>query len=238
MKTYKQLLEELIHPPPTPFDLPEGHFVVRTPDADESIKYSIRKMRKKGFDIDEEVGRFYAYPAHGTNPEELIVMDSLIKDENLKGKGIARAIYKQAELDTGKKIIPDQLLTDNSAALHKKYGLGKEFGLDRYEEIIKRGVLKNNPKAYEEYGEDVYQRLKRIMGAYGLDKFKSISTIAKPIATGAGILGALTAPDIASAAADIAIPGGVESLGVSEEQKELDKKYVEKLREMSKRNKK
>jgi len=47
-----------------------------------------------------------------------------------------------------------------------------------------------------------------------------------------GTLGAgLTVPDMASAAADVVIPGGVEDLGVSDEQKALDKLYFKKLRD-------
>lgn len=46
---------------------------------------------------------------------------------------------------------------------------------------------------------------------------------------GAGM--ALTAPDMAQAAVDFVIPGGVESMGVSDEQKILDQRYKERVRQ-------
>lgn len=56
--------------------------------------------------------------------------------------------------------------------------------------------------------------------------FKRIS---KPVMSGLAVVGALSASDMAQAAADVFVPGGVESMGVSDEQKKLDQEYQRKI---------
>lgn len=60
--------------------------------------------------------------------------------------------------------------------------------------------------------------------------FKKLRTVLGPLATAASALGALSASDVAGAATDIVVPGGVEELGRSEEQEQLDREYLKKLK--------
>ena len=241
---YKEL------PLPSPIELPEGYFMARKPGfAGEGIEYSIRRLEPTGNISDSwEVGRIVANPSELS--EDLIVMSSDLNPE-LQRKGIARSIYKQAEKDLGKKIIPDQILSDMSSPLHKKYGLGKEFGMPSYEETIRKGMEKKavldnisyagkpttqfdpiSGQSFEttaaplfppEFAKKEYQRIKKIMNeVHGLDKFKSIAPY---LLKGAGLAGALMAPSADAAAADAVIPGGVEGLGQNDSEVLRDRKY-------------
>lgn len=49
-----------------------------------------------------------------------------------------------------------------------------------------------------------------------------------------GGLAAVSAPDAGAAVMDAVVPGGVEPMGVSEEQRELDRKYQDAVRRMAK----
>jgi hypothetical protein len=51
------------------------------------------------------------------------------------------------------------------------------------------------------------------------------------------LAGALGYSDMAGAATDAVIPGGVEEMGVSSEQKMLDQRYIERLKSFQKRDK-
>lgn len=228
---------------PSVFDLPEDVILKR--EIEDSfgrprIEYTILKdgkppllPNKYASDFSEKgLGNFIAQPSI-TNPEELIVMTSDLEDE-VQRKGIARKIYKQAELDTGKKILPDEMLSKMSAPLHAKYGLGKEFGLENYENVIKEGASKLASNAYPEYVQDYYDRIKRIINAVGLEKFKSIVPFLKPAAAVAGGLGY---SDIAGAATDIIIPGGLEEAAVADERAIPNPKYQEYIKRMSQRKK-
>lgn len=66
-------------------------------------------------------------------------------------------------------------------------------------------------------------------------KSKLLGKTLKSVAPILGALGVLGSSDAAQAAADVVVPGGVESMGVSPEQAELDRRYVERIRELSKR---
>jgi hypothetical protein len=228
---------------PSVFDLPEDVILKR--EIEDSfgrprIEYTVLKdgkppllPNKYASDFSEKgLGNFIAYTSD-TNPEELIVMTSDLEDE-VQRKGIARKIYKQAELDTGKKILPDQILSKMSAPLHAKYGLGKEFGLENYEDVIKEGASKLTSGAYPEYSQDYYDRVKRIMKAVGLDKFKSIVPFLKPVAAVAGGIGY---SDIAGAATDVIIPGGLEETAIADERAIPDPRYQEYIKRMSQRKK-
>lgn len=228
---------------PSVFDLPEDVILKR--EIEDSfgrprIEYTILKNGKPPLlpskyasDFSEKgLGNFIAHPSV-TNPEELIVMTSDLEDEAQR-KGIARKIYKQAELDTGKKILPDQSLSKMSAPLHAKYGLGKEFGLENYENVIKEGASKLPFNKYPEYVQDYYDRIKRIMNAVGLDKFKSLVPFFKPAAA---VGGAISYSDIAGAVTDTVVPGGLEEAAVTDERAIPDPKYQEYIKRMSQRKK-
>lgn len=248
-------------PLPSPIILPDGYILERTPLLGGSVSYGIRRYPETGLiDSGTEVGRFIAHP-NELNEEELITMSSDLEPE-IQRKGIARQIYKQAEIDTGKKIIPDQLLSEMSAPLHRDYGLGKEFGLSKYEDIIKRGVEKRAASENERWAgkivkqhspwtgeviekvappvwppqvaKDTYERIKGIMNVHGLDKFRSVIP---SVLKGAGVAGALAAPSADAAVMDAVIPGGVEELGSSPEQQDLDRRYLQRIRQLSERKK-
>lgn len=53
-----------------------------------------------------------------------------------------------------------------------------------------------------------------------------------------GVAGALLSPSADAAVADMVIPGGVSELGVSDEQKALDNKYRQRIKELQERNSK
>lgn len=228
---------------PSVFDLPENVILKR--EIQDSfdrprIEYTLLKegkppvlSNKYASDFSTQgLGNFIANPS-AVNPEELIVMTSDLEDE-VQRKGIARQIYKQAELDTGKKIIPDQMLSKMSAPLHAKYGLGKEFGLDNYEDVIKKGASKLKQNQYLEYTQDYYDRLKKIMNAVGLDKFKSVVPILKPAALVAGGIGY---SDLAGAVTDVVVPGGLEETAIADERAIPDKGYQDYIKRMSQRKK-
>jgi hypothetical protein len=246
--------------PPLDIAMPEGYIIQRTPRIGGGIDYSILNDDPRyPLGMSEHFGGFSAFPSE-LNEEKLIVMQSHINPE-VQRKGIARQIYKQAEKDTGKKIIPDMMLTEMSAPLHNKYGLGNEFGLSNYENVIREN-LEKKAKAYNkeaagtisrefdgisgslvnkelpplwppEYSKQQYERIKRIMNSIGVDKFKSVApTILKGIGPVAGAATAMFAPSVDAAVADIM---GVEEMGISPEQTELDRKYKERIRQLSKR---
>lgn len=248
-------------PLPSPIKLPEGYILERTPMYTGGVSYGIRKYPDTGLITSgTEMGRFTAFP-NELNEDELITMSSDMEPE-LQRKGIGRQIYKQAEKDTGMTIIPDQILSERSSPLHRDHGLGKEFGSSNYEDIIKRGIERKAaednakyagkvtteyspwtgeasarvrpPEWPPEVAQKTYNKIKDKMKSYGLDKFKSV---APAILKGLGVASALTAPSADAAAADILIPGGLEEMGVSEEQKMLDQRYLQRIKSMQQRKK-
>lgn len=252
-------------PLPSPIELPDGYVIKRTflGGPDDGIEYGIRRIDPTGtIGNFTEVGKVTAFPSELSN--ELITMGSDIPEE-LQRKGIGRSIYKLAEKETGKKIMPDLMLSDMSAPLHKKYGLGNEFGLSSYEEKIKKGMEKRanfhnknfagkleevgspysgysmkevEPLWPSEYADEEYKRIKKIMNeAHGLDKFKSIVPFLKPIGVGLTALGAAGYSDMAGAATDMVIPGGLEETGIADERSIPDPRYQEYIRRMQQRKK-
>ena len=251
--------EELIGTIP----VPEGYIVKRSRRGDGEVLYEFLKDNKKASDFRDLVdrGQIRSQPSEFAE-DSLITMTSELEHE-LQRKGLARAAYKDAENVTGRKIIPDKILTSKSAGLHKKYGLGNEFGLSDYEPVFKEGVKdwadKHN-KAYpggvirtvqsstpdlylfdeiheppmwpEEVADIEYKKIKAIMKEYGMDKFKSIIPLLKTLGKAVPFAGAAMAPSADAAVTDF-IPGGVEELGRSEEQKDLDLKYLKRIRQLS-----
>lgn len=246
-------------PLPTPVNLPEGYILKRSKLGD-NIDYELKKFNPElPFDHLESGGFIVASP-NPSAPDDLITMTSAL-DPTMQRKGIGKEIYKLAERDTGKKIIPDKMLTERSSGIHQKYGLGKEFGLSDYEQILKKGYEKQadiinkrragNTETFFDWGagkaitkeippiwppqfaDEEYSTIKKIMNSNGLDKFKSIIPLLKPIGMGLTALGAAGYSDPAAAAADIAIPGGLEELGMADERSIPDPRYQEYIRRMS-----
>lgn len=94
-------------------------------------------------------------------------------------------------------------------------------------------------KMYDEMPKEKY--LQKIGDFLNTGKTGKIwSTVAPymgPIGTAATILGGLSYADLAGAVTDTVIPGGVEELGVSPEQAELDRRYADKVRKLSNKRK-
>lgn len=92
------------------------------------------------------------------NPNEFdsLYLDNHISMSNPKlddeyiGRGLGTQVYKKIEQETGKTIVPDPSgLSDNSLNLHRKKGLGKEFGKKEY----RPGII-----------EDIHNKLKNKWG--------------------------------------------------------------------------
>ena len=245
-------------PKPTGIDLPENIILKKSRDTG-SLNYEFFKFDPKSpLTHQTPMGSINALPSEFS--EDLITMSGDLSPE-LEGKGIGKQIYKMAESDTGKKIMPDLMLTERSAGLHRSHGLGKDFGLSNYEDVIKKGLEKKIgdyntsslapstsgihfradefiPEWPPQVAKEGYERAKKIMhDAHGLNKFKSIAQIIKPLGIGLSAAGALGYSDMAGAATDAVIPGGVEELGVSDERSIPDPRYQEYIRRMSQRKK-
>lgn len=67
--------------------------------------------------------------------------------------------------------------------------------------------------------------------------WSTIAPVVKPVAAGLGAAGALMSPSADAAIADIAIPGGLESLGSADESAIIDKKYQQYIKKMQNRRK-
>lgn len=241
--------------------IPEGYILVRTPYPDGSIDYDIRLATERNLLNGVSRGKIYSHSSE-LNPEELITMTSELEPE-LQRKGLGRQIYKQAEIDTGKKIIPDMMLSDKSASLHSKYGLGKEFGLSSYEEAIKKGIEKkvefdnsqtprpkstlwtgkmlediDSPPAWPpEVAKKHYETMKKIFkDTYGMDTFKSILPFLKTAGKiGIPAAGAAISPSADAAVMDLIPAPIMGDLGVSDEQKKLDALYLNRIKELQNR---
>jgi len=248
-------------PLPTNINLPEGYYLKKSKIGD-LLEYNIRKFDPNyPFYLNKDMGSILSQPSPVT--DDLITMSSELNEE-IQRKGVGKEIYKLAEKDTGKKIIPDFMLTQKSSGIHNKHGLGKDFGLSDYEQIIKKAAEKeaeihNKTKAGKgipsfsfdeghileevpplwpkQHAEEKYQKIKRIMEANGINKFKSILPLLKPLGYGLTVAGIAAAPNPAQAAVTEGIsnivPGGVEDLGVSDEQKSLDRQYLDRIRQLS-----
>lgn len=234
-------------PIPTGIDLPENIILKKSRDTSGSLQYKFLKFNPE-YPLGHQtpMGSINVYPSDIS--EDLIVMGGNLSPE-LERKGIGRQIYKMAEKDTGKKIIPDVMLSEKSTGLHKKYGLGNEFGLPSYEDTIRKGLEKKTeninkaglnpakggiqfrteefiPKWPSQVADEEYSRFKKIMNeAHGLDKFKSIAQIIKPLGIGLSAAGALGYSDMAGAATDAVLPGGLEEIGQNDSEVLRDRKY-------------
>jgi hypothetical protein len=133
-------------------------------------------------------------------------------------------------------------------ALERLYGVpeaikkeqGKSLG---YYQKIKDRLFPNDKLKYQIDALDAYNFLER--GHFAKPFLKeNLERVAKKlpiIGMGATALGVATAPNPANAAVlegmSNIIPGGVEDLGISNEQKALDTAYLKKLRQISQRKK-
>lgn len=258
------MFEEYKKPLPIPseIDLPENVVMKKYKEIHGPVTYEFLKFDPRyPLDMQESLGTISAMPSNYS--DELITMSGNLSPE-LERKGIGRQIYAMAERDTGKKVLPDTMLSEKSSGIHNKYGLGKEFGLDDYEGAIKKGIAKrteqNNlselaptkqgqirfkgstdfiPDWPEQAAKEGYEAYIDKVKKHGVKGIKSIAPILKPIGMGLSAAAALGYSDIAGAATDIATGaiGGVEEMGVSDEQKMLDQRYLKRIKQMQENKK-
>lgn len=167
---------------------------------EEDPKYNSFNVFNK--ETGEWMGNFTHRPARIEVPEaksyvdvpEFITMDMPHLESKYRRRGIGEQMYKKIEQATGKKIIPDFDLSEYSAALHSKKGLGKSFGMSEYEgDFLK--ALTNRLKSLsiadpESTAKKAFSAMKEKIQSKGVPGFKSIAPLA------GGVVGtALTAAD-------------------------------------------
>lgn len=150
----------------------------------------------------------YGSFSSNSNPspyEEMILQDAPLDQSD----------YQGSDSFPKRKLTPDQqkrlseLEMERIADRETAEEILKQRGYEKYK---KRGIPKSNSSVFG-FKHPITRKILKSLGIVG-----------------AG-LGALGSSDMSQAATDIVIPGGVEELGASEEQKALDKAYFKKLRE-------
>lgn len=177
-------------------------------DVIEDPEYQSFNINKKG--TDQWIGNFGYRPARIDVPEtggyvelpEFITMDMPYLERPYRRRGIGEQMYKKIEEATGKKIIPDTELSDYSAALHAKKGLGKSFGKKEYGPDILKSLTQSLNKLGlaepEKVAKKAFDAMKEKIQSKGVSEFKSIlPLLGKGVAAGATGLASL-----ASEAAD------------------------------------
>lgn len=94
-------------------------------------------------------------------------------------------------------------------------------------------------KEYKELPKEKYlQKIKDFLTTGKTGKiWSTVGPYLGPVGTAATVAGGLGYSDIAGAATDALVPGGIEEMGVSPEQAELDRRYAERVRQLSKKGK-
>ena len=150
--------------------------------------------------------------------------------EYVPDKSVRRMLYTPVE--------------DNITALERLSGMPeavrKEEGKSlAYYNKIKDRLFPNDKMKPSIDALDAYDFLER--GHFNKSFMKkNLERVAKGlpiIGAAATVAGGLGYSDIAGAATDMAIPGGVEEMGVSEEQKMLDQRYLQRIKQMQQNKK-
>lgn len=166
--------------------------------------------------------------------DDLIKMSYPNIDNKLKGRGLGNQIYSLIENDLGKKIMPDEVLTDHSKNLHQNYGLGKKFGSDNYKDTIiesQKKALKNasekiqnesigklTDEEIDKVAEHAYRRLKNSVN-YSLPDFKSFApTFIKGLGAGAAAKGAAALATGGTSLVAQAVEEGIDSTSTNEDE--------------------
>jgi hypothetical protein len=167
-------------------------------DVIEDPEYNSFNINKKG--TNHWVGNFGYRPARIDVPEtggyvelpDFITMDMPYLEQPYRRRGIGEQMYKKIEEATGKKILPDVDLSDYSAALHSKKGMGKSFGKAEYgPDIIKSLTEKLNKLGLaepEKAAKKAFEAMKKTIKEKGVSEFKSVAPMlvkgAGAVATG------------------------------------------------------
>lgn len=150
-------------------------------------------------------------------------------------KSVRKALYTEVP-DTGNPLLDLQLALHKSIT-SKEADLKEQGKSLNYYQKIKDRLFPNDKLKYQVDALDAYDFLEK--GHFSKPFMKeNLERVAKKlpiIGTAATIAGGLGYSDLAGAATDAIIPGGIEEMGVSPEQAELDRKYKEKIRKFSKR---
>lgn len=184
-------------------------------DIEHSPAHSQLIIKEKNGKI---IGRFPYRPSKIRVPElydrirkekvflpEHITMDYPNLEPEYRKRGLGEQAYKKVEEITGKKILPDTILTAHSSTLHEKKGLGKSFGKKEYgpgiiqqvvEQLKKLGI--DDPEVTEKLSKSAFKQLQESIIDMGVTDFKSIAPIL-------GKVGAAAAGGLASAGAEAAV---------------------------------
>jgi hypothetical protein len=173
-------------------------------DVIEDPEYQSFNINKKG--TDQWIGNFGYRPARIDVPEtggyvelpEFITMDMPYLEQPYRRRGIGEQMYRKIEEATGKKIIPDTELSDYSAALHAKKGMGKSFGKKEYGSDILKSLVQSLNKLGlaepEKVAKKAYDAMKEKIQSKGVSEFKSIlPLLGKGAAAAAGGFASLAA---------------------------------------------
>lgn len=169
--------------------------------------------------------------------DDLIKMSFPNIDTNLKGRGLGNQIYSLIERDLNKKIMPDEILTDNSKNLHQNYGLGKKFGSDNYkdsiiesqkkalkqasEKIQNDSIEKLTDSEIDKVAEHAYRRFKDSVN-YSLPDFKSFApTFIKGLGAGAVAKGAAALATGGASLAAQAVEEGIDSNSANDDENDV-----------------
>jgi hypothetical protein len=136
--------------------------------------------------------------------EGYITMDYPKLDPEYQKRGLGEQAYKKVEELTGKKILPDSILSEYSSALHEKKGLGKSFGKQEYGPDIIKLVAEQleklnikDPEAIERLSKEAFSNFKRLV----TDKVPSFKSVA-PILTKGALAAGTAGVSLATEAAD------------------------------------
>lgn len=196
-------------------------------------------INKKG--TDQWIGNFQARPARIYIPEtkryveipEFITMDAPYLEHPYRRRGLGEQMYKKMEEYTGKKLMPDVELTDYSAALHTKKGLGKSFGKAEYKDDIIKSLVKSLNKLGlaepEKIAEKAYTKLRDTIRSKGVKEFKSVAPL---LVKGALVKGALEKGATAAGAGLLSL--AAEAADATEEGSELEEAAMMREREQQK----
>ena len=124
----------------------------------------------------------------------------------------------------------------SDSRIYRDYGKADPRYLEKMEEAVNREWDRHNmatthlkERGYEPY---LMKRDKEGVRKIGY-KNPILGKTLRVIAPIGAVLGAASYSDAAGAAVDAVVPGGVEELGVSDEQRELDRRYREILKQRS-----
>jgi hypothetical protein len=139
--------------------------------------------------------------------EGYITMSGPNLEPEFRQRGLGEQAYKKIEELTGKKILPDTVLSEYSSALHQKKGLGKSFGKQEYGlDIIKLVTDKleqlgiKDPEIKQKLAKKAFDNFKKKMMSMGVTDFKSVAPILLKGSLAAGTAGLSLAAEAAEQA--------------------------------------